>query len=373
MKNIAVYGTGVNCLAFLMENEKENIKYFIEEKKDIREFAGRPVLRLEDALREKLFIVVASSASAYYEIKENLEKWGLCEFEDFTYYEIYQRKIALIYGNCHITPIKEGLCLSKEFRKEYGFYPLKQIQCMTERDLDLPVYGICDLFLHQSIRSNNRYGERYSSQHIEKKLKPACRIISFPNLYGLPKCFFPQVYDVGRGKGNEGYNVNYFPYRDKYIDESYMNGLSLAQIVSNIVDTDYISKADIQTAWEVFMEKLYSRQKDWDINITDFILGCYRSKQLFHDPYHPSNIIMEYIAAEISKKLGIGVMPQEYYFGLTRWDALEIPIYKSVTNALGLEYFPGILRKYNRGYRLRNIAMDLGEYVEEYIMWNFGV
>lgn len=373
MVKILIYGTGFNAIKFVMQNGIDKILCFVEEKKDIVEFFQKPVLRLEFALSKYKGnkIVIASSGTVYFEIKEQLEKKGLKEFEDFIYWEIYQKKIALIYGNCHTVPIKEALVFSKKFNSLYGFYPLKQIQIMKKEatdDYDLPVFSRCDLLLHQSIRKDNIYGEEYASSNILSKAKASCKIIAIPNLYGLPKCFFPQVYSAPTICW-EGENI--FPFRDRYIDQLYSENIGLNDITKKLESVSLISRSEICWGWESFIEKVRLREKEWDIMMTDFLIDNYKDKQLFFNPNHPTNDVIRFITKKILRILQVNEkIDDEAYQALHSLDGYEIPIYNSVKSALSLQFDNKYLRKYDKR-RLSGKLMDLEVYVTEYVMWNF--
>ena len=212
-KEVLVYGIGVNALRFVLQNKNLKIISFIEGKLKSKSFLGYPVIQFEDAsvLLHKYYTIIATSPDVYWQIKEKFELIGLEEFIDFTYCEVYNKKMAIIYGNCHTVPIKEGLCLSKKFNSEYGFYPFRQIQNirrMEGKDLSSCSIENCDLFIHQCIRKNNTYGEIYSSEYLINRLKKNCTVIGIPNVYRMPKFLYPQVnYDIENVKIPSGNNV----------------------------------------------------------------------------------------------------------------------------------------------------------------------
>lgn len=98
---IVIYGTGATALKFVLTNKNIEICSFVEGKnkkkkvfmKDLFPFV--PVLLFEEAevILKKHYTVVASSEDIYWEIKNRLEKeYGLIEFENFEYWETYQKK-----------------------------------------------------------------------------------------------------------------------------------------------------------------------------------------------------------------------------------------------------------------------------------------
>lgn len=96
MKEVNIYGTGINALKFLLSNKNDiKVSCFIEGKKDISSFMGYKVVNISDATKEfnARYTVVASSENVYFEIKRTFEKeYGLVEFEDFEYSDTYNKK-----------------------------------------------------------------------------------------------------------------------------------------------------------------------------------------------------------------------------------------------------------------------------------------
>lgn len=85
--------------------------------------------------------------------------------------------MAIAYGNCHMEAIQAYLERHKEFSAEYGFYPLPKIYELKRINEYRNVFQVCNLFLHQSIRKNNVYGEEYSSENVLSYLDKKCAII----------------------------------------------------------------------------------------------------------------------------------------------------------------------------------------------------
>lgn len=110
--------------------------------------------------------------------------------------------MAVAYGNCHMEAIKKYLEYHKDFSEEYGFYPFLSIQIMRAGFQYNEILSHCELFLHQSIRKDNQYGEQYASEVMLKCLHETCKVLSVPNLYGLPKYLFPQIIMVHEVMGS---------------------------------------------------------------------------------------------------------------------------------------------------------------------------
>ena len=229
MKSINVYGTGDNALEFIITNKNNYIvkNVICNDMDNMETFAGIPVVKCSEAkeIFEVRYTIIASSESKYWDIKEKLERmFNLIEYEHFEYYETYQKKIAIIYGNCHVTPVKCALKKNRWFSAQYGFYPIPEIWriSMQEEGIDRyfsRAFDKCALFIHQSIWNKNIYGLKYSSEYLIKKLKAECKIISMPNVYRAPRFLFPQMSSYDGIVLHEG--RNYFPFRDDFIDSYY--------------------------------------------------------------------------------------------------------------------------------------------------------
>lgn len=177
--SINVYGTGNNALHFILMNKnKFSIKYVIANDAEERtEFLGIPVIKLGLAreIMKNTYTVIASSETAYWEIKDKIEAmYDLVEFENFEYFQTYKKELCIIYGNCHTGPIKIALNKNKEFSSVYGFYPFPEIQYMKANKEGIKKYMTfalpkCRLFLHQGIQRENIYGEEYSSENLMVK------------------------------------------------------------------------------------------------------------------------------------------------------------------------------------------------------------
>lgn len=287
------------------------------------------------------------------------------------------KKKAIIYGNCHTSVIKAYLESSGLFCEDYFFYDIPQIQNIKNPDYFTPsIFKDCELFIHQSIRLENRYGPEFASENIIKLLKPDCKIISIPNVYHLPMCFFPQYY----GEKELRINNKTFFFRDKIIDAGIKSGKTIKEIKDDYMLINFYESSEILCMYETFLEKVRKREKDWDIKVSDYIEKEASQKQLFYDPNHPCNCFLKYVSLEVLKIL----YPNKESYKLDIADAeifvldtYEMPICQSVASTFG---FPKstIYRKSGRKVLYKN--MDIDNYIKQYfsMCWivsdfNFGI
>lgn len=370
MKQINLYGTGENALKYIVLNKSTiNIVKVISNDQYLESsFCGIQVCRFNEALSDlnQRYTVVAASVPAYYEIKQKLQNtYGLVEFYNFEHIDTYGKKKAFVYGNCHTGPIIEMLRYNRFFAKDYGIYPLLQIQEIRQRDgiNDLMNHALqyCDLFIHQCIFEKNIYGDEYSSQNLIRFLPNKCIVIGIPNLYRMPLFLYPQMPGYDNQIMHEGYN--YFPFRDTFIDNN--QSQTDLWIAKNIESEDIYKKDIILEGQELFWEKLLNRENDWDITISDYIKENFRNEQTFFDPNHPTNKVLNEISRRIL--LALNMDDDCRYDRVDSLDSFELPIYGCVRRALGLEFMQMQLRK--TGRKLKANRMGLEEYVHEYRCW----
>lgn len=285
----------------------------------------------------------------------------LIEFENFIYEKYVGKKIVLLYGNCHTGAVKRYLETSKEFNTDYAIYPIKEIQEVKNADyFDLPVFQVCDVFIHQCIQKKNRYGERFASENVISKLNSTCKVIAMPNVYHLPCCLFPQYYDATELRYN---NRTYF-FRDKIIDDGLKQGKTLTDIARHYYDYKFDNELITENFYK-FLDKVRKREQEWDIKVADFIETNIRAHSLFYEMNHPTNYLIKFFAKGILSIL----YGCNYTIGDVKdykMDTYQMPMLTAVQSALQLDYssFEEELR--TTGVKLRSIPMDINEYIREY-------
>lgn len=271
------------------------------------------------------------------------------------------KKIVVLYGNCHTGAVKRILQSCPEFNLEYEIYPMKEIQEVKDPAyFDMPIYKKCDVFIHQSIWEKNRYGKEYASENLIKKLNPKCKVIAMPNLYHMPLCLFPQYYSATELRKD---NQTYF-FRDKIIDEGLAKGDSLQTIAKSYYNYKFDHEI-LRNDFDKFIKKVELREIDWDIKVSSFIKENISRDMLFYEPNHPTNVLFRYYAEEILKILidGNFTVDEKQTFEL---DTYQMPLLTEVKEALGLTYSTKDSQLRKTGTKVRNVPMDIKEYVNQY-------
>lgn len=354
-KKIIIFGASNQGEKFVYQYfDKVNIHCFWDNNKS-GELLGYPIQKPE--IQNQCFIIVATVF--YWEIREQLIQMGYCEFEDFIPYQIFQKKIAITYGNCHMTAVQAYLEKNKEFSSKYGFYPFPRIyEIMNFKGKYDSALQRCDLFLHQSVRKKNVYGEEFSSEDMLGYLSSKCEIIAVPNLYGRPKYLFPQL--GIKGKWQIG---TFCPY---FIDRNVVSWIESGVRIDEMKKYMYLGgtykKAEIISMWEVFLQEIENREKEWDIKILDYIILNQKKKKLFCDINHITSETAYEIANRILRHLNYD---NNDFIEIPMMDDLEVFIYADVKDALELEFEEKCIRKWGKGNCLQTYEVNRDEYVEQ--------
>lgn len=272
------------------------------------------------------------------------------------------KKTVVLYGNCHTGVVKMYLETCKEFNELYEIYPIKQIQEVTDASyFEQEIFKTCDVFIHQSIQENNRYGKEFSSANIISKLKADCKVIAIPNVYHLPVFLYPQYSEEKELRYD---NQTYF-FRDKIIDSQVKNGVSAKRIAETYYDYEY-DKEEIIDGYNLFLEKVEKREKEWDIKVSDFIQENIQNERLFYEMNHPTNFFIKYCTVGVLEILLQG----EFSIGEIenyKMDTYEIPILNCVVKALGLNYSTDGKELRKSGVKILPGPIYIEDYVKQYI------
>lgn len=299
--------------------------------------------------------------------QSRLENCSLVEFDDYVYERYFKKKLVVIYGNCHTAIISKYLENCKEFNKDYSVYPIKPIHLIKKSDyFEKPIFKNCDVFIHQSIQLENRYGEKYASEKIISRLKPECKVIAIPNVYRLPVCFFPQYSREAeftwRGK-------TVF-FRDTILDKAAKKNMSINQIVDLYWNQHQFSGEYLDKELQRFYDKVQRREQEWDIKCLDFIKANYRTIQLFYDPNHPTNQFLLYVTQQIIQYMGIDYnyekLKNVYIETLTGY---EMPILPEVKKHFEMTFEYKEMR--TNGFKIKKEKMYWQDYVKQYLVFEW--
>ncbi len=386
-KGIVLYGTGLEGEKFFSRlKNNEEVVYCIDRRKRNEAFHGRQVFQLEEKEQElkDYLLVVAAATNAWQEIRAALLHRGLKEYSDFINAEAFWKKIAVVYGNCHMQGLCEYLQLNYFFKKEYyiSFHYIGEYKCPDCAELEA-----CDILITQDIRKDNGFHMPDADTLCGQVRKDAQKIV-LPNLYGcnlfFPQCYAPSDNQVRRyleadaiDSGTQDamkaqrirVTVESIGKRDSHIDECCRNGYSVEEIKEHILSGAVWEAEEIRRNFSEQLLQLKEREKKCDIVISDYIEKFYQQIQLFYEPYHPTEAV---IAEKGRRILELLQLPQDEEIPMSKsMGAMEMPIYGCVKEALGLRFEQKVLRRACAA-TLKNQPESLEEYIQNYLVWVWG-
>ncbi len=323
--------------------------------------------KLSETIDDKeSFYIVAINESRYPEIKKQLLDKGLKEFDDFIYWRCFGKRMAFLYGNCHMSVVKKMLLACPEFTLKYGIYPFAGIHEMSS-PVGAEVISNCKLFILQNVRDENQFGYEFSTSYVTSLIGKEKTTIIVPNIYGMGSILFPQQKN-GVKHPVAADEKGLFFHADTNIDKMLEEGKSFEEIRDVILLGEPYSREWIIEEFNNTVEKFRCTQANCDIDVFDFFMEKYRDHQMFYDKGHPTNFLMRAIVSGILEKLGI-----TYDFGddLERFycmDTYEELVYPCIYKALGLNWRQNLLRRHSVCKLCKR--MDAEEYIREYIWWN---
>lgn len=257
-------------------------------------------------------------------------------------------KTCIVYGNCHIWPLRQYLTSSSVFNREYTMIHVPVVhQCDPRVGLPIEALQRCDLFIYQVVKQS--FGPLLSTDYLLSLLPASCIRISFGNAYFL--AYYPQ-FDRDET----------FPYGDKNVIRMIRDGWSRDQIMAAITSDEFYSREQVLSVLDSSLAELRRRDKGLDIPITDFIERFYQPFPLFYTFNHPTSYLVRYLAMRMLHLLGMPAVE----IGAVVWEQHlsdhTHPIYPSVAKHLQLRFYHPANR-----YMIGNAPHTFDQYIDAYI------
>lgn len=333
-----------------------------------KDFHGIPTCSLEDIKDiESYNIIVAAEWMLYESLKRNLEEKGLKEFDNFIWGAEYKKKIVLINANCHGTVVAHYLSRSWQFQEKYCIHPFSQIQDNKEKEISDNLIRRVDVYIHQDIRAENRVGYKLSDEYVRPFLKKECIDITIPNMVGMGHWMFPTQSDYLKGINTLQGNIGIL-YQDIALDEAYFQkGTGRLEDYIEYFSQYRLDGDTLKEMYEIDIQKLKSREKYWDIKISDFIEDNIREIPHFVDHSHPSC----YLLKEIVRRLALYLNIEDVDLSDDSFPKLGLPtpVLSCVKEYFGFQWTVPNDKSKNILCSWK-ITDELKEYIREYI-WCF--
>lgn len=366
-KKYVLYGIGVGAENFLYQNQDviRNISFCID-RKNVKTFYGLEVRHLEDVdvlqlINTHYFIIAAGDDRTFAEIKKELCRYGLKEWEHFIWSRAFRRKVVVINANCHGDAVKEYLWLSASFCNNYIIYPISAVH-LSEGSIDIALLRHTDVYIHQDIRKENPISYQLSDEYVRQFLSRSVIDICIPNLVGMGNWMYPSLRGMEKVI-NPGKESVYVLYSDQVLEEAAKECHTYEEIRKFWTGYKY-EESIMENNFTICMNKLKEREKNWDIKIYDYIINNYREIPCFTDASHPSKYVMKVIGRQIAQIMGLTDIADDGYES-------NLGMKVSIMNCI-LEYFQldfQVSCERRKEYLGRMTVSEIDDYIKAYFWW----
>lgn len=379
---IVLYGAGLAGEKFYYAHG-DKIDYVIDNRrKEI--FHGLRVYSLQDRaedIRGRYVVIAADRDEVFQSIENSLVELGLSEFDDYISAEAYGRKLALIYGNCHMEIFQKIIDTQPWFARKY--YSRRVYVAASEPSERSPKESLirnANIIISQDIRENNGFGAM-GIDEVRSFMEEECKVIVVPNVFGC-NIYFPQAIEpdvktiqVHTNEKADLIKLDFIRqitgWADPNIEKWAFDGLDSDAIARRIQTEQVYSDEQIKQLFSKAIMKLEKREKGCTVIISDYIKSNYKSQKLFFDPRHPCSSLVSEKVKRVIEYLG-GIYDDSFSdtSAQERMDNDEIFIYGCVKRALGLEFEDKYIKTGAKYSTLHYHPITLEEYVDTYIKWH---
>ena len=272
-------------------------------------------------------------------------------------------KKCLIYGNCQTRYLKKLLVKQPEFTDIYDNISEKKVHLISAAeipDLEQEIAEV-DLFIHQPVSDNYRGFSELGTNYLKSKLKPECRVISFPVAYFTG--YMPEIIYIKDSDINQE-DTCISPYHDFNILEAFYQGKTATETAKLITDPDFYSSQYIKSNLDHTLAELARREKYTDLALSWFIKKYYQKTKLFNTFNHPNQVIFNYLTHNILKLLNLSYIENESLL----FDCQEInynyyPIYPAIAKILDLDF------EIDDHYKIENQSFSTLEMIAQFYLF----
>ena len=381
-KNVMIYcdklDSNLNLMKFFINYGFDDIKAIICDNHTSDTYKGLKVYKFEEiepmlVMNKSLdvddykIIVFYNGINDYNRIKHLLQEIGLNEFDDYLQYQLYKKKIAMTWGNCHVEVIKKFLQANPYFAMNYAFYETFELWKMIPQNVNTGIIKASDLIICQDIREDNSIGAFISSDTIDIYKSDTCKIIKVPNVYNFGRYLYPQI-DIPISKDNMYFmgNKYWVWYRDKYIDDYLKKhkDYTINELLEYLYGLDL--DKEIKMLYDRFITKCEKLDERSSFVINNWLKDASKSEMLFIDPEHPAEILLKKYYDEVCDILRI--------------ENVYTPMMNSINYGHGTPIYPQVLKffdikydeciKYSKASEslMNTPYMNFEEYVRQYCL-----
>lgn len=273
-------------------------------------------------------------------------------------------KHILIFSNCAGTVIKPMFETHPETKANYLVNHIVNYESLGSK-LDnehIELLKTCDVFIYQPLNqhyNDNEYDISYLKQFLREHV-----LIFKVNYYRFKGFWYESEHKPYNNYGS--YKFLDWKYYGIHNSFAHFQG-NKADIILKI-DKIEIPKEEFMSYFNEEVERLDNLDMKSDVKMLGFFLANYKKRQMFHDPFHPTNLFFYEIFRQIIFKIE-GTLLDEYddifvnsldQFELTHWSMPILPKIKSYLEIKTPDRVRVFFPKLGHGDRL--LMLDIYDY-----------
>lgn len=274
-------------------------------------------------------------------------------------------KNIVIFSNCAGNIIKNMFEKHSFTKDKYFIHHITNYEHLNKETIDdshISLLNNCDIFMYQPLNQNYTESE-YDIQNIKKYLNDNTIILKI-NYYRFRGFWYNSQYKPYDNYNNYKFlNMNYYGIHDSFINFNTTNKKEVIDKINNI----QISRDELLLFFDNELAKLKKIDDNSDVDMFEYFINNYKIKQLFHDPFHPTNLFFYEMFRQIIIKLDNHELKYEDYDFIHLFNDIEmthwaLPILPIVKNILDINFGDCVYVFHPPDYADKKHYMDVYDY-----------
>jgi len=274
-------------------------------------------------------------------------------------------KNIVIFSNCAGNIITNMFYKHSFTKDKYSIHYITNYENLDKQKMDdthISLLGNCDIFMYQPLNQHYTDSE-YDITNIKKYLRDNIVILKI-NYYRFRGFWYNSEYKPYHTYNKYMFNnMNYYGIHDSFINFNTINKNEIVDKINNI----QIPKDEFLLFFDNELKKFKIIDDNSDVTMFDYFINNYKTKHLFHDPFHPTNLFFYEIFRQIIIKLDNYELKNEDYEFISSLNDLEMthfasPILPVVKNILDIKLGEYVYIFYPPDIGDKKLYMDIYDY-----------
>jgi len=249
-------------------------------------------------------------------------------------------KNIVIFSNCAGHIIANMFDQHEYTKNKYSIVHITNYTYLNHVTIDqshVALLNNCDIFMYQPL--NQEYTEsEYNIENIKTFLNHHTIVLKI-NYYRFRGFWYNSECKPYTTYENYHFHTgNYYGIHDSFAN---FNSIDINDVIDKI-DNVNVSKDNLLLFFDTEVEKFKRIDDKSDVNMVEYFIDNYKTKRLFHDPFHPTNLFFYEMFRQIVLKLTNHALKYEDYEFINTLDHMELahwalPILPIVKTHLELE------------------------------------